>query len=64
MAKYSIISRKRGMRRAYSDGYIYGDLDYAKREAQSKALSGHYTMVKIVDNETNEAVEYFTKAHR
>ena len=62
--KYSIISRRKGSRRAYSDGYIYGDLDYAEREAKYKAMSGHYTMVKIVDYETNRPIQYFTKSKR
>ena len=60
--RYSVVSRRKGDRRAYSDGYIYPDEESARREAQYKALSGHYSMVKIVDYETNELIQKFTKA--
>ena len=60
--KYSVISRRKGNRRAYSDGFIYPDLDYAKATAEAKMQSGHYTMVKVVEYDSNKIVEQYTKS--
>lgn len=62
MVKYSVIARRKGNRRAYSDGFVYPDLDYAKRVATEKHMSGHYTMVKIVEYESNKLVKQYTKS--
>ena len=62
MTKYLIISRRKGNRRSYSDGFVYPDLDYAKREANYMHLSGHYTMVKIVEYDSNKTVVQYTKS--
>ena len=60
--KYSVVSRRKGNRRAYSDGYVYGELKDAEREAIYKHLSGHYTMVKIVEYDSNKLVKKYTKS--
>lgn len=60
--KYSIISRRKGNRRAYSDGFIYPDLEYAKQYAENKLLTGLYTMVKVVEYDSNKIVAQYTKS--
>ncbi len=60
--KYSVVSRRKGNRRAYSDGFIYPDLDYAKRQAENKYLTGLYTMVKVVEYDSNKMVAQYTKS--
>lgn len=60
--KYSVISRRKGNRRAYSDGFIYPDLDCAKQWAESKYMSGQYTMVKVVEYDSNKMVAQYTKS--
>lgn len=60
--KYSVVSRRKGNRRAYSDGFIYPDLDYAKSCAKDKYLTGLYTMVKVVEYESNKIIAQYTKS--
>ena len=62
MTKYSVVSRRKGNRRAYSDGFIYPDLEYAKQCAESKYLTGNYTMVKVVEYESNKMIAQYTKS--
>lgn len=61
---YTIVHRKSYERKCYSFGYRTEDLEMlreiARREAESKA----YSCVKIINSDTNEDHEYFTKAHR
>lgn len=60
--KYSVVSRRKGNRRAYSDGFIYPDLEYAKTCAENKYQTGGYTMVKVVEHESNKLVVQYTKS--
>lgn len=62
--RYSVVSRRKGSRRAYSDGYIYPDEESAKREAEHKSLTGLYSMVKVVNYETNELIQKYTKSRQ
>ena len=64
MRKYSIISRRKGVRRAYGDGFVYPDLDYAERYARNQYLTGQYSMVKVVETDTNRTVYLFNKANQ
>lgn len=60
--KYSVISRRKGNRRAYSDGYIYPDLEFAISVAEDKYRTSLYTMVKVVECDSNKMVKQFTKS--
>ena len=60
--KYSIVSRRKGNRRSYGDGFIYPDLEYAERIAGDMHLSGKYTMVKIVEHDSNKIVKQYSKS--
>ncbi len=60
--KYSVVSRRKGNRRAYSDGFIYPDLECAKSYAENKYLTGLYTMVKVVEYDSNKIVAQYTKS--
>ena len=62
MARYMIVSRKKGNRRAYLDGYIINDLKSAKEQAEKILLTCEYTMIKIVDADTYQPVKTYTKS--
>ena len=61
---YSIMHRKKGERRCYSFGYRSEDLELIREMAKEEAESGKFGCVKIINADTNEELEYFTKAHR
>ena len=61
---YTIIHRKKGERRGHRIGYRSEDLETLRHIARNELDSGEYAMVKIVNSETNEEIECFTKVHR
>ena len=61
---YSIVHRKKKERRCYSFGYRSEDLDMLRHLAKLEASEGKYSCVKIVNADTNETIECFTKATR
>ncbi len=61
---YTIVHRKRGERNCYSFGYRSTDRNLLRELAEQEALEGEYSCVKIINSDTNEDVEYFTKARR
>ena len=61
---YTIVHRKKGERRAYRIGYRSEDLNLLRTLANKEVETGDFSMVKIVNADTNEDKEYFTKAHR
>lgn len=61
---YTIVHRKRGQRHCYSFGYRTEDIALLRELAEEEAESGEYPCVKIINSDTNEDLEYFTKAHR
>ena len=64
MARYAIMKRKKGVRRAYTDGYFSYDLEYMFECAKNLANSGEYTMVNIVDADTRRKIESFTPSEQ
>lgn len=61
---YTIVHRKRHERNCYSFGYRSEDLELLRHLAESEAAEGTYSCVKIINADTNEDIQYFTKAHR
>lgn len=61
---YTIVHRKRGERHCYSFGYRTDDLDMLRELAEQEASDGEYRCVKIINADTNEDIEYFTRVHR
>lgn len=61
---YTIVHRKRHERKCYSFGYRSDNLDLLREIAESEAAEGTYSCVKIINADTNEDFQYFTKAHR
>ena len=62
MPRYAIMKRKKGIRRAYTDGYYSYDLEYMYECARNLAETGEYSMINIVDADTGRKVESFTPA--
>ena len=61
---YTIVHRKKSERNCYSFGYRSENLDILRDIAKQEASENKYSCVKIINADTNEDVEYFTKAHR
>ena len=61
---YTIVHRKTRERKGYRMGYRTMDLDTLREIAKGEAERGEYSMVKIINADTDEPVEYFTKAHQ
>ena len=61
---YTIVHRRKGGKFCYSFGYRSEDRDLLRDLAQQEAETGKYACVKIINADTNEDIEYFTKAHR
>ena len=61
---YTIVHRKRHERHCYSFGYRTDDLNLLRELAEREAEEGTYSCVKIINADTNEDFQYFTKAHR
>lgn len=64
MARYAIMKRRKGVRRAYTDGYFSYDLEYMYKLARDLADTGEYTMVNIIDADTGRRIESFTPTER
>lgn len=62
MTRYAIMKRQKGERKAHTDGYYSYDLSYMTSQAQRLANAGDYSMVKLIDADTNRTVQTFTKA--
>ena len=62
MTKYLVVSRRKGSRRSYADGFIYPEPEYAKKIAKDMSLTGLYTMVKVVEYDSNKLVAQYTKS--
>lgn len=61
---YTIVHRKRSERRGYRCGYRSEDKELLREIATKEAASGTYSMVKIVNADTDETVEVFTRARQ
>ena len=61
---YTIMHRKKHERRCYTFGYRTEDLETLRGIAKEEAEEGLCTCVKIVNANTNEEIQCFTKAHR
>lgn len=61
---YTIVHRRKSERNCYSFGYCTENLDLLRELAEKEAEEGTYSCVKIINADTNEDFEYFTKAHR
>lgn len=61
---YTIVHRKRNENKCYSFGYRTENLNMLREIASQEASENKYSCVKIINANTNEDVEYFTKAHR
>ena len=61
---YTIVHRRKSERNCYSFGYRTDNLDLLRDMAEREAESGTYSCVKIINADTNEDIEYFTKNHR
>ena len=59
---YTIVHRRKFERKGYRFGYRTQDLNALRESAQNEAAEGVYSMIKIVNDETNETIECFTKA--
>lgn len=64
MSRYAIMKRKKGVRRAYTDGYFSYDLEYMLKTARNLANSGEYSMVNVIDADTGRKIESFTPSER
>lgn len=64
MSRYAIMKRRKGIRRAYTDGYYSYDLEYMKECAKDLANSGEYSMVNVIDADTGKRVESFTPSEK
>lgn len=61
---YTIAHRKKGETRCYSFGYRTEDLEMLRQLARKETNSGEYRCVKIVNADSGDLVECFTKATR
>lgn len=61
---YTIVHRRSYERNCYSFGYRTEDIGMLREIALGEAKDGAYSCVKIINADTNEDVEYFTKAKR
>lgn len=61
---YTIVHRRRHERTCYSFGYRTENLEMLREIAEEEAEDGEYSCVKIINADTNEDFQYFTKAHR
>ena len=61
---YTIVHRRKSERKCHSFGYRSDNLYLLRELAEQEAGNGEYSCVKIINADTNEDVEYFTKAHR
>lgn len=61
---YTIVHRRKNERKCYSFGYCTENIDLLRELAEQEAEGGEYSCVKIINADTNEDLEYFTKAHR
>ena len=61
---YTIVRRRKGERKCYGFGYRSENLALLREIAVKEAECGEYSCVKIINADTNEDKEYFTKAHR
>lgn len=61
---YTIVHRRRHERICYSFGYRTENLEMLREIAEEEAEDGEYSCVKIINADTNEDFQYFTKAHR
>lgn len=64
MTRYAIMKRKKGVRRAYTDGYYSYDLEYMYQCARNLADTGEYSMINIIDADTGRKIESFTPTKR
>lgn len=64
MSRYAIMKRKKGIRRAYTDGYFSYDLEYMLKTARSLADTGEYSMVNVVDADSGKRIESFTPSEK
>lgn len=62
MTRYAIMKRRKGVRRAYADGYYSYDLELVKSIAKELAQDPEYSMVNVVDADTNIIIASFKKA--
>ena len=61
---FTISHRRKCERRCYSFGYRTTNYKMLQKLAREEANSGEYSCVKIIDANTCEDLEYFTKTHR
>ena len=61
---YTIVHRKRHERNCYSFGYRTENISLLRELAEQEADEGEYSCVKIINADTNEDLEFFTKVHR
>lgn len=61
---YTIVHRRRHEHTCYSFGYRTENLEMLREIAEEEAEDGEYSCVKIINADTNEDFQYFTKAHR
>ena len=61
---YTIAHRKKHEQHCYSFGYVTDDLQMLRDIAENEAQEGSYRCVKIINAETNEDFQYFTKVHK
>lgn len=61
---YTIVHRKKHERNCYSFGYRSDDLEMLRDIAEREAEDGIYHCVKIINADTNEDVQYFTKVRK
>lgn len=61
---YTIVHRKKHEKHCYSFGYRSDDLNLLRELAGQEAKENIYSCVKIINADTNEDFEYFTKARR
>lgn len=61
---YTIVHRRPFERLCYSFGYRTNDINLLRELAEKEVEEGTYSCVKIINANTNEDFEYFTKAHR
>lgn len=61
---YTIVHRRKNERNCYSFGYRTENISLLRELAEQEADDGEYSCVKIINADTNEDLEFFTKAHR
>lgn len=62
--RYTIVHRLAYEKKCYTFGYYTDNIDMLREMAIEEASEGKYRCVKIINADTNEDFEYFTKAHR